>query len=918
MEVGWTGDAMSRVTIRVDGRTHAVKAGQNLLQAILSLGLRLPYFCWHPALNSVGACRQCAVKQFKDENDTRGRIVMACMTPVTEGMRVSVEDPEAKAFRKGVIEWLMLNHPHDCPVCDEGGACHLQDMTVMAEHSVRRSRFPKRTHRNQNLGPFLYHEMNRCIQCYRCVRFYRDYAGGRDFDVLGAHDRVYFGRHEEGTLENVFSGNLVEVCPTGVFTDKTFRKHYTRKWDLQFAPSVCPSCAVGCNTSVGERYGTVRCVLNRFNPSVNGYFLCDRGRFGYEQIANDRRILKPLRRMEKKGTLVPVEGDTALEGLPDGFSDPDRVIGIGSPRASLEANYALRALVGPERFYAGVSHDEYRLTRTVLEIYRTGRVRPPSLREIEQCDAVVVLGEDLTNGAPRVALAVRQSVRNKPMERAARLSIPLWDDAAVRNCALSEKKGPLLVATPAADSLDDVASWRYRAAPDDLARLGFALTHALSPEAPAVPDLSEDVRCLVEDVTGALMGARRIAVLTGVGGGSEGVLQAATNLAEALKRLEKKAYLYCALPERNSMGLALLEGQDLEKVFQLNGPSAPRTVLVLENDLFRRADSGTVTEFFDQVEQVVAIDCFETATTQQADRVLSSAPFTETAGTVVSAEGRAQRFFACLPPKKEVQDTWRWVRDLARCLGRSEIMAWETLDDVIASMAQAVPAFEAVAQVAPPACFRMNGQKIPRQPWRSSGRTALQAHRSLHEPVPPDDPDSPLAFSMEGFEGTVPESVRPFSWAPGWNSASGSGGHTDDEANPAEVSEVLLIGAGRDAVSESRFFDRIPAAFERRPGEWLLVPVYCLFGSEELSALAPAIAERMEKPCLSLNTQDAEALGCGGGDEIRVTAGSRSFCLPLVIDPSLPAGVAGVPSGVPGFEWMALPQWGRIASGVPK
>ncbi len=909
---------MSRVTILVDGKTYAVKAGQNLLQAILSLGLRLPYFCWHPALNSVGACRQCAVKQFKDEADTRGRIVMACMTPVTEGMRVSVEDPEAKAFRKGVIEWLMLNHPHDCPVCDEGGACHLQDMTVMAEHSVRRSRFKKRTHRNQNLGPFLHHEMNRCIQCYRCVRFYRDYAGGRDFDVLGAHDRVYFGRHEEGMLESPFSGNLVEVCPTGVFTDKTFRKHYTRKWDLQFAPSVCPSCAVGCNISVGERYGTVRCVLNRFSPAVNGYFLCDRGRFGYEQVNSARRILKPLRRMEKKGTLVSVADGTALEGLPEGFSDPDRLIGIGSPRASLEANFALRALVGPERFYAGVSSGEYRLTRAVLEIYRAGRVRPPSLPEIEQCDAVVVLGEDLTDVAPRVALAVRQAVRNKPMERAARLNIPLWDDAAVRNCAQSEKRGPLLVATPAADSLDDVASWRYRAAPDDLARLGFALAHALSPEAPAVPNLSEDLRLLVEEVADALAGTRKIAVLTGVGCGSEATLQAAANLAESLRQLEKEAYLYCALPERNSMGLALLEGQDLEKAFQLSGTSAPRTVLVLENDLFRRADAGIVTAFLNRAEQVVAIDCFETATTQQADRVLPSASFAETTGTVVNAEGRAQRFFACLPPKEGVPDAWRWVRDVARCLGWSEVLAWETLDEAIASMARAVPSLEAVTRVAPPACFRIKGQKIPRQPWRSSGRTALQAHRTLHEPAPPDDPDSPLAFSMEGVEGSGPDAVRPFSWAPGWNSASGSGVHPDNETNPAEASEVLLIGSGRDAASAGPFFDLIPPAFERRPGEWLLVPSYRLFGSEELSVLAPAIAERIEKPCLSLNTRDAEGLGGGVGDEIRVTAGSRSFRLSLAIDPSLPTGVAGVPSGVPGLEWMALPQWVRIVSEGPK
>ncbi|HOO16408.1 MAG TPA: 2Fe-2S iron-sulfur cluster-binding protein, partial [Phycisphaerae bacterium] len=221
--------------IYVDGRAYDVPEGRNLLHACLSLGLDLPYFCWHPALHSVGACRQCAVKLFKDESDQRGRIVMACMTPVTEGMRVSIDDPQAREFRAAIIELLMANHPHDCPVCDEGGECHLQDMTVMTGHVHRRFRFAKRTHRNQDLGPFVTHEMNRCIACYRCVRYYCDYAGGRDFGVFGWHDEVYFGRERDGVLESEFSGNLVEVCPTGVFTDKTLARHYTRKWDLETA-----------------------------------------------------------------------------------------------------------------------------------------------------------------------------------------------------------------------------------------------------------------------------------------------------------------------------------------------------------------------------------------------------------------------------------------------------------------------------------------------------------------------------------------------------------------------------------------------------------------------------------------------------------------------------------------------------------
>ena len=183
-------------TIYIDNQAvHASEDGQNLLQACLSLGFDIPYFCWHPAMHSVGACRQCAVKQFKNAEDKQG--------PDRHGLHDARRRRDAHLDRRPgsrapsascVTELLMANHPHDCPVCDEGGECHLQDMTVMTGHTYRRYRFQKRTHRNQDLGPFVNHEMNRCIACYRCVRFYRDYAGGRDFDVFGAHDYVYFGR----------------------------------------------------------------------------------------------------------------------------------------------------------------------------------------------------------------------------------------------------------------------------------------------------------------------------------------------------------------------------------------------------------------------------------------------------------------------------------------------------------------------------------------------------------------------------------------------------------------------------------------------------------------------------------------------------------------------------------------------------
>src|SRR6202453_227664 len=376
-------------TVYIDNKPYQMNPDQNLLHGCLSEGFKLPYFCWHPALGSVGACRQCAVKQFKDEHDEHGKIVMSCMTPAAEGTRISIDDPEAAAFRAGIIEGLMLNHPHDCPVCDEGGECHLQDMTGMTGHDYRRYEFEKRTFRKQTLGPLVNQQMNRCIQCYRCVRYYRDYAGGRDLNAFASRNTVFFGRHEDGVLENEFSGNLVEICPTGVFTDKTLKHHYARKWDQQCAPSVCVHCALGCNTDTGERYGTLRRVVNRYNHEVNGYFLCDRGRFGYEFVNSPQRILQPV--MDGH----PVSPAKARAHLAEKVA-AGKAIGIGSPRASLEANFALRTLVGPDHFHCGMADDEARLVAGIVEILRRGPMRTPTLREIEECDAGFILAEELT------------------------------------------------------------------------------------------------------------------------------------------------------------------------------------------------------------------------------------------------------------------------------------------------------------------------------------------------------------------------------------------------------------------------------------------------------------------------------------------------------------------------------------------
>jgi NADH-quinone oxidoreductase subunit G len=902
---------MASTTIYIDGKPYQVNGDQNALEACLSVGLDLPYFCWHPALGSVGACRQCAIKQFRDDQDTQGRLVMSCLTPIAKDMRISIEDGEARAFRAGVIEGLMESHPHDCPVCDEGGECHLQDMTVMTGHDYRRYSFSKRTFRNQYLGPFVNQEMNRCIQCYRCVRFYRDYAGGRDFDNFGIRNVVFFGRAKEGVLENEFSGNLVEVCPTGVFTDKTLKQHYTRKWDLQFAPSICPHCSLGCNTSPGERYGMLRRIVNRYNGEVNGYFLCDRGRFGYEFVNSSKRVRAP--QIGRNGDLERVSKPEAIGKLGELIRAGANVMGIGSARASLEANFALQELAGVEHFFAGVAETEWPLVERALDLLRNSAAPVASLRQIENSDAVLVLGEDLTNTAPRMALALRQSVRVKPFEQiAAKLKLPDWNDHAVRE-AVQDDKGPMFIATPAATKLDDIATETRRAAPDDIARLGFAVAHALASEAPDVANLSSGCASLAKRIANALQEAHDPLVIAGVSCRSESILQAAANVSRALKQIGKSAKISFVLPESNSFGLALMRPRPLGDAIAAVKRGGVDTLIVLENDLYRRASRDKIDQLLSAVPHLIAIDSILHETCRKAELLLPAGTFAESDGTFVSHEGRAQRSFQVFVPDEDIEASWRWIRDGMIAAGRQEASAWQNLEDVLATLARTWSEFRGVQDAAPPPNFRIEQQKIAREPHRYSGRTAMFSNLTVHEPKPPSDPDSSLSFSMEGYSAQPPPALTPFFWTPGWNSIQAVNKFQEEIRGPLRGGNPGVRLFEPTPESNSEYFRPAPWGFEARTDEWLFLPAYHIFGSEELSRLAPGVAELSPEPYVGISADDSTRMGVKAGDHAQVELNGSRYDLPVRVISSLAKGVAVLPVGLGLIDDASLPQGGRIS-----
>ena len=891
-------------TINVDGQQYEVKEGQNLLHAVLSQQLNLPYFCWHPAMGSVGACRQCAIIQYADEDDERGRLGMACMTDVVDGMRISIAAPQAADFRESVIEWLMENHPHDCPVCEEGGECHLQDMTVMTGHSVRKYRGTKRTWENQNLGPFIGHEMNRCITCFRCVRYYRDYAGGTDLSAFGSRSRMYFGRSEDGPLESEFSGNLVEVCPTGVFTDKPFATHYTRKWDLQSAPSVCPGCAVGCNVFPSERYGVLKRVQNRYHGEVNGYFLCDRGRFGSHFINSDQRIRHAGIRAE--------DGVFEASGASNAIAEAVKLVtmdavGIGSPRASFEANFALKKLVGEERFCTGLGDNEAMLIELALSIQREGGARTPSLTDVEAADAILILGEDVLNTAPRIALAVRQAVRAEAFTMAQEAGIPGWQDAGVRGHA-QQALSPLFIASVATTRIDDVASATWSGAPQDIARIGAAIAHGIDPTyAAADVELSAAGIDFMHQVIAALGSAKRPLIVSGTGTGDPDVLRAAANVAWALKAKGSDPALLLSPLEANSYGVALLGG-GLSMSDALDAMTGGSAAIVMENDLYRRGDAQRVSAACSESKMLV-LDILENETAEHAAVLFPASTYAECTGTYVNYETRAQRFYQVFEPDDEIRPAWRWISDIADALDSSGA-GWANINVLIEECAKATHA--ALATISPPSDYRVEGgTRIPRQPHRYSGRTAMRAQISVHEPKATVDDETPFNYSMEGQNlGTQDGAAVPFVWSPGWNSNQ-SVFKFQQEVGGALLGGdpgTLLVAPAPDSGDASRAtkFQEVPDAFVATEA-FLVVPVHAIFGSDELSNASWPIVERMPAPFALLNVADAKRLGVQAGAGI--SGPGLGASLEVLIDDRIPAGVVGVVHGLPGIRAIAA---GRI------
>ena len=859
--------------IFIDNQQYTVHDGQNLLQASLSLKLDLPYFCWHPAMGSVGACRQCAMTQYQDENDTRGRLIVACMTPVSEGMRVSMQQPAEKEFRDQVIAALMTHHPHDCPVCAEGGECHLQDMTVMAGHHERSYKGKKTTFKNQNLGPLVKHEMNRCITCYRCERFYKDYAGGTDLAAQASKNHVYFGRQRDGVLQSEFAGNLVEVCPTGVFTDKPFGDHYARKWDLQTAPSVCQHCSVGCNTSLSERYGSVRRVTNRFNEHLNGYFLCDRGRFGFGFVDSD------LRRKH-----ILLKGETANwadSGISAILTDSAPWLGIGSSQASLEDNFALQQFVGAENFSLGLDSNQETLLATHMDIL--AQWSSASLAEMEQADAIIILGEDVNNSAPRIALSIRQALLNNAREQAVKLRVPGWQDAAVRAIA-PHHPVPLAYLGYGQSDLSQQATIHLLCDDKRAAEQGFILASLLNEKAPKPKSRKVDEQTLL--LVDILKTAKRPLILTGWSANNPALLAAAANIRQALRSIkpdQDHSMLCIVPPEANTLALGLLMQQGYLSAEQLKTKLTVAKTNLLVLDHSDPQFDKQLDELRSNAAHIVRLSQLGRASKRPSqdshaidEVILPISSFSECSGSQINYQGLLQSYLPATKPSGQCLPAWQWLVNIAKLRQHAlgSISDLGQLRDKISNLYLHLAAH-----------WQKHHGQLALQTQRVSGRTAMLANQTVHEPKPFEEVGAPYKHSMEGAQaGQDSEQPLAYSWSPGWNSNQSNHKFRDEyrgDTLTAQGGVRCVI-----AVQKNQWFKWSPQWSKADKAKWQLLPLQKVFGSDNLSLHAFPVAQLKVQAQIVMRQAQAQKLNIAAGQLVYCDNNATIFH--VVVDPQVP------------------------------
>jgi NADH-quinone oxidoreductase subunit G len=630
----------NKVSLTIDGKPVTVPEGTLIVNAAKLIGVDIPVFCYHPKMEPVGMCRQCLVEVGRPVIDrTTGSPVLeadgspkiqfgakletACSTPVSEGMVVIGTSPKAAAGRKEILEFLLTSHPLDCPICDKGGECPLQNLTM--RHGPGQSRFDyaDKMHLAKKcpLGELIYLDRERCIQCGRCVRFQSNIA---DDPVIAFTERgrsLQIFTNSEPGFDSSFSGNTTDICPVGALTTADFRFE-ARPWELCTTASICPHCPVGCNLAINLRREArsngevvIKRIMPRQNEAVNEIWICDKGRFGYHYAQSKDRLTQPL--VRRQGELVEIGWDEVLSYVAENFKDAgENLLTLASGRLSNEDLFNLNELTsglgGKAALYTDMAGGDL--------VAQLGVSKGTNLSDLGSDTVILVVASDLHEEAPIWWLRIKQA---------------------------AERGATLIVANPRYTRLERYASQVIRYSYGEEATTILAMINTLStkqnfPKAPKIAQGGEAVRSAAESIASA----QNLIVFYGSEGtgleASQALAQACSNLVMVTNHVLKvNNGLIPVWPRANDQGAWEIGFRPLSNLKE----ALPQYEAIYITAADPVGDDPTLTETIQKAGFVVVQDLFLTETAKLADVVLPAQPITEREGTFTSGERRVQRYY---------------------------------------------------------------------------------------------------------------------------------------------------------------------------------------------------------------------------------------------------------------------------------
>lgn len=633
-------------TIEIDGKKFETHSGKMIIEVADEMGINIPRFCYHKKLSIAANCRMCLI-----EVDKSKKPLPACATPVTDGMKVFTKSPMALAAQKAVMEFLLINHPLDCPICDQGGECELQDVSMGYGDDISRFTEEKRSVADENIGPLVETEMTRCIHCTRCVRFGEEVAGLRELGATGRGEHMEIGTYVKHSLQSEISANIIDLCPVGALTSKPYR-YTARAWELEQWPSIAPHDCLGSHIHVHTRRNQVMRVVPKDNESINETWLSDRDRFSYLGLNSEDRLAKPM--IKEQGQWHETDWQTALEFAVKNLqkiiknNSSEQIGALISSSATTEESYLFQKLMKG----LGVANIDHRTQQ--LDFHNEtfiAALNHPNIpyAELENQQAILLVGSHLVKEQPLAAVRVRKAALRggqvmaiNPVDFSFHLNL-----SHKITCDMNQLLWTLV----------------------ELAKIVIPAEHGLQQEHAALFGKITKIRQETNEIAEVLRDKEKVAIMLGAIALNHPNASLICALAQLIAEFSKAEIFYMT-PGANSAGASLVGALPTKDSGGLNAQSMFQqtlkayVLLGLEPEL-DCANPQQAKKALGQAEFVLSLSTFVTDEIKNyADVILPVAAFTETAGTFVNLEGQWQTFKGCVSPFGEARPAWKVLRVL--------------------------------------------------------------------------------------------------------------------------------------------------------------------------------------------------------------------------------------------------------------